>query len=462
MPVQQHLLSPIGAGYRPLACSRRLHLLPLTNFCSTMSSLRGNRTGVYPVFTTQKMSLVSSRRYAAGRNLSSNYFPEVAVAEDHENDSDDEIDPLTSWADPFDMHPHMLAVPSDASVPSQLTLPALDAKLQAYLGPEHEDVLQNLGVRCAEDIKYIAVQDLVSVGVPVVAAKKFMERLAKTKGDSSSTVHNTSGIFSAEETMKALAKKGIAHAFRSDSQIFASSFLGGALLGWGCCLTTVVAGGTAASLAHAPGLLSLLTGMVFPVGLSMVLLSGSELLTGNFTTIFMPHWTHPGVTKQRVVLNCMRVWSVSGAGNLAGSLFLACALHSLSVVQAGSPAALWLAALTVKKCSLGPLVAIGKGAGANWLVNCAIFQASSAHTSAGKIASLWLPIMTFVALGLEHSIANMFLLPLGMMLGADVGVLDIAGNIIPVLIGNAMGAIIFVGGVQRYSLLKNLQYAKPV
>jgi len=267
-------------------------------------------------------------------------------------------------------------------------------------------------------------------------------------------------VFSAEDTMKFLAKKGVLTAQRSDGQIFCSSFLGGSLLGWGCALTVVVAGGSAAVLAEAPGLLSLLTGAVFPVGLSMVLLSGSELLTGNFVTMALPAWTHPGVSKSQVVANTWRIWGISGAGNLAGSLFLAVTCFVLSIVPMGSPAATWLIALTVKKCALPLAIAVGKGACANWLVNVAIFQASSAHTSAAKIASLWLPVMTFVALGLEHSIANMFLLPLGMLLGADVSAFDIAANIVPVAIGNALGAIVFVAGVQRYSLLRNMVYSK--
>merc|ERR1712113_1062487 len=116
-----------------------------------------------------------------------------------------------------------------------------------------------------------------------------------------------------------------------------------------------------------------------------------------------------------------------GLGNLAGSLFLAGTVFALSVVPAGSPAATWVAALTVKKCALPLMTMVGKAVCANWLVNVAIFQASSAHTAAAKIAALWFPIMTFVALGLEHSIANLFFLPLGMFCGTDVGVLDIAG-----------------------------------
>eukprot|EP00929_Paragymnodinium_shiwhaense_P008740 TRINITY_DN112708_c0_g1_i1.p1 TRINITY_DN112708_c0_g1~~TRINITY_DN112708_c0_g1_i1.p1 ORF type:complete len:410 (+),score=61.96 TRINITY_DN112708_c0_g1_i1:59-1288(+) len=316
-------------------------------------------------------------------------------------------------------------------------------------------LLQRLGVRSHEDLKYLSEDDLTKHGVTVVAARQLLEQAGH--GSTMPPAPAASGLFSAEETMKALTNKGLQHAEKPASQVFASSFLGGALLGWGCCLTTVVAGGSAVALANAPGAVSLLGGAVFPVGLSMVLLSGSELLTGNFMTMVLPAWRQPEVSTSTVLSNCLRVWSVSGAGNLAGSLMMALGIYSCSVVAAGSPAGTWLAAAVAKKCALSPLVAIGKGAGANWLVNCAIFQAASAHTAPGKIASLWLPIMTFIALGLEHSVANMFLLPLGWLLGADVTVLSILGNLVPVAIGNALGAIVFVAGIQRFSLLRNMR-----
>lgn len=340
------------------------------------------------------------------------------------------------------------------------------AVTQLPAGTEVQAVLVKLGVETPEDLAYVTEEDLVAHGVPVIAARKLLAANATSAVTSAApstpaaTTASQPATFSSEDTMKALAKKGVLCAERTDGQIFCSSFLGGALLGWGCSLTTVVAGGSAVFLQEAPGLLALLTGAVFPAGLSMVLLSGSELLTGNFMTMALPAWTHSRISKQQVVSNLCRIWSISGLGNLAGSLFLAGNIYALSVVTAGSPAAMWLAALTAKKCALPYLTMIGKGACANWLVNVAIFQASSAHTTAGKIASLWIPIMTFVALGLEHSIANMFLLPLGMMLGADVGTLDIVGNLLPVAFGNAIGAIVFVAGIQRYSLLRNFVYSK--
>ena len=69
-----------------------------------------------------------------------------------------------------------------------------------------------------------------------------------------------------------------------------------------------------------------------------------------------------------------------------------------------------------------------------------------------KIAALWIPICTFITLGLEHSVANMYILPLGMALGANIGVLDITANLVPVALGNAVGAGLMLGGVQRLRL----------
>jgi len=409
---------------------------------------------------------------------------------------------MTSWIDPFDMPFEEEGPPVDEAVaepvvaaqppplPGSEDIAFWDGVARLPAGAEVEAVLVKLGVQSPVDMRYLTDQDLITQGVAAVTARKLLAGAGAPGAVAPATAAATATLpaaaaaasapavgggakspgaaaagppsWSAEETMKFLAKKGVLTTQRTTGQIFCSSFLGGALLGWGCALTTVVAGGTATVLADAPGLLSLLTGAVFPVGLSMVLLSGSELLTGNFVTMALPAWTHPGLGQKQVVSNTWRIWTISGIGNLAGSLFLAGTVFALSVVPVGSPAAAWVAALTVKKCSLPLLTMVGKAACANWLVNVAIFQASSAHTAAAKIAALWLPIMTFVTLGLEHSIANMFLLPLGMFVGADVGILDIAGNIIPVAVGNALGAIIFVAGVQRYSLLRNMVYSKPM
>eukprot|EP00933_Yihiella_yeosuensis_P021027 TRINITY_DN16744_c2_g1_i1.p1 TRINITY_DN16744_c2_g1~~TRINITY_DN16744_c2_g1_i1.p1 ORF type:complete len:451 (+),score=68.96 TRINITY_DN16744_c2_g1_i1:89-1354(+) len=323
------------------------------------------------------------------------------------------------------------------------------------------EMLNELGVKESSDLRFLTDEDMVKKGIPLVLARKLFldvhteSRTLSPMKSEETRAAKISGFFDAEETMRSLAMKGLSSGERTAPQVLCSSFLGGSYLAWGCALTTVVAGGSSIFLADAPGLLSLLTGAVFPVGLTMVLLNGSELLTGNFMTLALPAWTHPCLGISEVIARKWRIVWMSFLGNFAGSLLVACGIYSLSVVQVGSPAAAWVATLAAKKCSLSLPVAVGKGMGANWLVNVGIFQAASAHTSAGKIAGLWLPVMTFVSLGLEHSVANMFLLPLGYFFGADVSMLDIAMNIGPVAVGNALGAIIFVSGLQRYAILKN-------
>ena len=83
------------------------------------------------------------------------------------------------------------------------------------------------------------------------------------------------------------------------------------------------------------------------------------------------------------------------------------------------------------------------------------FPAQASPTAPGKIAALWLPIMTFITLNLEHSVANMFLLPMASVLGADFTVADMAANISVVAAGNAVGAVLLVGMVQKLSLFGN-------
>ena len=87
---------------------------------------------------------------------------------------------------------------------------------------------------------------------------------------------------------------------------------------------------------------------------------------------------------------------------------------------------------------------VTKAVGANFLVNIAVLAAAAAPTPARKVAALWLPIATFVATGLEHSVANMFLLPLGAWYSADLGPADVAYNLVPVTAGNFVGAMLVV------------------
>ena len=96
-----------------------------------------------------------------------------------------------------------------------------------------------------------------------------------------------------------------------------------------------------------------------------------------------------------------------------------------------------------------------KGIGANWCVCLAIWLALSAKSSGAKMFGCWLPVMAFVALGYEHSIANMFFIPCGMLEGAEVTPLQmVTANLIPATLGNIIGGALFVGCVHTYLHLK--------
>lgn len=92
------------------------------------------------------------------------------------------------------------------------------------------------------------------------------------------------------------------------------------------------------------------------------------------------------------------------------------------------------------KVNMSGWVVFLKGIGANWLVCLAVWLGFSAHSTAGKMMGLWFPVMCFVAIGYEHSIANMFFIPLGMLQGAVISWCDfILANLIPATFGNIVG-----------------------
>ena len=220
-------------------------------------------------------------------------------------------------------------------------------------------------------------------------------------------------------------------------------FSAGALIGLGALLMTCV-GGASPGLASAnPGLSAFLKGAIgLPAGLTMVILTGGELFTGN--VMVMLSGLLNGVVDAGKLA---RSWALSYVGNFAGSVFMAWMAYT--AMTAAAPAATAAAVgIATTKASLPFGVAVAKGVLCNWLVCLAVWGTMATTSVAGKILAIFWPITTFVALGFEHSVANMFLIPHGMLLGADVTFAQMMmNNIIPVTIGNVIGAAVFVTGV---------------
>jgi len=229
-------------------------------------------------------------------------------------------------------------------------------------------------------------------------------------------------------------------------KLLVSGFLAGAYIGLGGLLAVMIGKGIAPSVIGGvayEGLRQLLFAAVFPVGLMLVVIGGAELFTGN-TAILVP-----AVLDGRVpVRGLARNWILSYAGNLAGGLFVAYALAYLTNLCAAEPYLSAVRAMARAKTGLPFMAAFWRGVGCNWLVCLAVWLAAAAEDVPGKILGVWFPIMAFVGIGFEHSVANMFFIPTGVFYGAGVGVgRFVAANLLPVTLGNIAGGGFFVGAV---------------
>jgi len=204
-------------------------------------------------------------------------------------------------------------------------------------------------------------------------------------------------------------------------------------------------GGACPGLAASnPGLQKIVAGAFgLPFGLMMTLVTGAELFTGNTALV-----TAALLEGKASLGELIKSWTVSYTGNFVGSLALA-ALVATAGTMVGGGAAVGAA---VAKTSLSFKTALVRGILCNWLVCMAVWMASMAKDLPGKIVAIWFPISAFVALGLEHSVANMFIIPLGIMSGAAVTWKDfLLKNLLPVTLGNIIGGAVLVAAAFSYA-----------
>ena len=184
--------------------------------------------------------------------------------------------------------------------------------------------------------------------------------------------------------------------------------------------------------------------LIFPVGLIMVILAGSELFTGNNLMIIA--WLKGEISFGKLLKN----WGVVYLGNFLGALFV-----SFFVVYSGilDPISESVVQTATAKSTLSFHEALIRGIFCNFLVCIAVWLSFSAKTVPGKILAIFGPVFLFVLCSFEHSIANMFYGPTGMLIGYKNGILMenlnvvsfLVNNLIPVTIGNIFGGAILVG-----------------
>ncbi len=254
------------------------------------------------------------------------------------------------------------------------------------------------------------------------------------------------GFKSPKETTCSVDDIGCAKSEMPTGPLLTLGFLAGAFIAFGGLLAVVVGGGLPGIQAENPGLQKLVFGSVFPVGLILVVVAGAELFTGNTACCL------PALLSKRISLaGLAKNWSLSYVGNFVGSIFVVLFLTYLTGLLAQDP---WLGTITgiaEAKVSQGFWPLFFKGVGCNWLVCLSVWLAIASDDVASKVFGIWFPIMAFVAIGFEHSVANMFFIPAGIMYGADVTWMQFfTVNLIPVTLGNIVGGSLFVGVIYWY------------
>ncbi len=242
------------------------------------------------------------------------------------------------------------------------------------------------------------------------------------------------------EIARAVERLGVAKAHTNTLTLLVLAVLAGAFISMGALFFLVVV--TDSGLGF--GMTRLLGGLSFCLGLVLVILAGAELFTGN--NLLAVAWAS-GLIRTRDLL---RNWVLVYIGNVAGCLGTVLLVLWADIGALGAGAVGETAVEIARgKLQLSPGVAFARGVMCNALVCLAIWLTMSGRSASDKILALLLPITAFVAIGLEHSIANWFFLPFGLALGAgsDAGATDAARNLVMVTAGNIVGGSLLVAGV---------------
>jgi len=238
-------------------------------------------------------------------------------------------------------------------------------------------------------------------------------------------------------------------------KMFALALLAGAFIALGAVFATTVATGALGILSY--GVTKLLVGFVFCLGLVLVIVGGAELFTGN--NLIVMAWASGKVTTKALLRN----WVIVYLGNFVGALFTAI-LVVISRQYTFGGGAVGKTALSIAngKIDLAFGQAVALGVLCNVLVCLAVWMSFSARSTVDKIAVIIFPVTAFVAAGFEHSVANMYFIPIGLLIKkfdpiffANAG-LDLSGltwgtffinNLLPVTIGNIIGGSVFVAAI---------------
>ncbi|MDQ1909699.1 formate/nitrite transporter family protein [Paenibacillus sp. GD4] len=244
-----------------------------------------------------------------------------------------------------------------------------------------------------------------------------------------------------QEVLEQMVQAGAGKTKLSVKDLLIRGFLGGAILSFATTLAFTATIQTG---------LGIIGALVFPVGFVIIVLLGLELVTGSFALAPL------AVLEKRATVGGMLKnfgWAI--VGHLAGSLVYAALFYAAATNFGHSEHAVITYIVKAAETKTngysslgfdGMIAVFAKAVLCNWMVTLGVVMAMTSSSTTGKIAAMWLPILTFFAQGFEHAVVNMFVIPAGMMYGAHV---TVSGwwlwNQLPVLLGNFVGGILFTG-----------------
>lgn len=256
---------------------------------------------------------------------------------------------------------------------------------------------------------------------------------------------------------------GVSKAEAPFAKVLFLSVLAGAFIAMGAIFATIVGTGASAVLPY--GIVRLLFGSVFCLGLILVVVGGAELFTGN--NLIVMAWASGKITTRALLRN----WGIVYIGNFIGSVGTAVLIflskqHTFGKGDVGA----YMLTIANNKVALDFFQALVLGILCNALVCMAVWLTFSARSTTDKIAAILFPITAFVAAGFEHSIANMYFVPVGLFIkqfdptftantGLDLTKLTLGNflinNLLPVTIGNVVGGTVFVAAIYWLIFLRN-------
>jgi len=252
---------------------------------------------------------------------------------------------------------------------------------------------------------------------------------------------------------------GVSKGNLNSLSLFTLAVLAGAFIAMGAIFATTVITGAAETLPW--GIIKLLGGLAFCLGLILVVVAGAELFTGNNLLVMAL------VNKKLSLFKLLRNWVIVYAGNFVGSILTAALMFLTNQYSmADGKVGLTVLKIAEAKCDLTFVEALTRGIYCNALVCLAVWLCLSCRNTGDKILAIVFPITAFVAAGFEHCVANMYFIPIGLFVkssGADVfwaatgtGAEQFSHlgwsnfflvNLLPVTLGNIIGGSVFVGAV---------------